>query len=59
MLTITTVLVALVSLFVFKGIMKYFQMKYYAGLRELFIKKVRYRLVQNLEGLSYSAFFEN
>jgi ABC-type multidrug transport system fused ATPase/permease subunit len=57
-LTITTVLVALVSLFVFKGAMKYFQMKYYAGLRELFIKKVRYRLVQNLEGLSYSAFLK-
>src|ERR1044072_1744556 len=57
-LTITTVLVVLVTLFVFKGVMKYFQMKYYAGLRELFIKKVRYRLVNNLEGLSYSAFLK-
>jgi ABC-type multidrug transport system fused ATPase/permease subunit len=57
-LTVTTVLMSLVTLFVFKGILKYFQMKFYAGLRELFIKKVRYRLVNNLEGLTYSAFLK-
>lgn len=57
-LTVTTVLMSLVTLFVFKGIMKYFQMKFYAGLRERFIKKVRYSLVNNLEGLSYSAFLK-
>jgi subfamily B ATP-binding cassette protein MsbA len=57
-LTVTTVLVLLVMLFVFKGIMKYFQMKFYARLREFFIKKVRYSLVNNLEGLSYSAFLK-
>ena len=57
-LTVTTVLMALVTLFVFKGIMKYFQMKFYARLREMFIKKVRYSLVNNLEGLSYSAFLK-
>jgi ABC-type multidrug transport system fused ATPase/permease subunit len=57
-LTITTVLVVMASLFVFKGIMKYTQMKFYAGLRELFIKKVRHRLVNNLEGLSYSGFLK-
>jgi subfamily B ATP-binding cassette protein MsbA len=57
-LTVTTVLMCLVTLFVFKGVMKYIQMKFYAGLRELFTKKVRYRLVNNLEGLSYSAFLK-
>jgi ABC-type multidrug transport system fused ATPase/permease subunit len=57
-LTITTVLVLLASLFAFKGLMKYTQMKFYAGLREQFIKKVRYRLVNNLEGLSYSGFLK-
>jgi ABC-type multidrug transport system fused ATPase/permease subunit len=57
-LTITTVLVLLATLFVFKGLMKYTQMKFYAGLRELFIKKVRYKLVNNLEGLSYSGYLK-
>src|SRR5688500_3945365 len=57
-LTVTTVLMCLVTMFVFKGILKYTQMKFYAGLRELFTKKVRYRLVNNLEGLSYSAFLK-
>ncbi len=38
-LTITTVLVLLAMLFAFKGVMKYTQMKFYAGLREQFIKK--------------------
>jgi ABC-type multidrug transport system fused ATPase/permease subunit len=57
-LTITTVLVVLATLFVFKGVMKYTQMKFYAGLRELFIKKVRHRMVNNLEGLSYSGFLK-
>lgn len=57
-LTITTVLVVLASLFVFKGLMKYTQMKFYAGLREMFIKKVRFKLVNNLEGLSYSGFLK-
>ncbi|MFL5744622.1 MAG: ABC transporter ATP-binding protein [Niastella sp.] len=57
-LTITTVLVVMASLFVVKGLMKYTQMKFYAGLRELFIRKVRHRLVNNLEGLSYSGFLK-
>jgi len=57
-LTVTTVLMALVILFVFKGAMRYFQLKFYARLRERFIKKVRFSLVNNLEGLSYSAFLK-
>jgi subfamily B ATP-binding cassette protein MsbA len=57
-LTITTVLVILASLFVFKGLMKYTQMRFYAGLREQFTKKVRHRLVNNLEGLSYSGYLK-
>jgi subfamily B ATP-binding cassette protein MsbA len=57
-LTITTVLVLLAGLFAFKGLMKYTQMKFYAGLREQFIKKVRYGLVNNLESLSYSGFLK-
>jgi subfamily B ATP-binding cassette protein MsbA len=57
-LTVTTVLMALVTLFVLKGAMRYFQLKFYARLRERFIKKVRFSLVNNLEGLSYSAFLK-
>lgn len=57
-LTVTTVLMSLVTLFVLKGVMKYTQMSFYARLRERFIKKVRYNLVNNLEGLSYSAFLK-
>ena len=57
-LNVITVLIFLTSLFVAKGIMKYVQMNYYAKIREIFIKKIRYFLVDNLQGISYSAFLK-
>jgi ABC-type multidrug transport system fused ATPase/permease subunit len=55
-LNVTTVLVVLVILFALKGLMKFIQLTYYAKLRQLFIKKVRYKLVDSLQSLSFSAF---
>ncbi len=55
-LTITTVLVALMSIFIFKGLLKYIQLRYYAKLRQMFLEKVRYNLLNNLKGLTYTAF---
>lgn len=55
-LTVTTILMALVILFVLKGIMRFTQLSYYAQLRQLFIKKIRFSLVNNLQSLSYTAF---
>jgi ABC-type multidrug transport system fused ATPase/permease subunit len=57
-LNITTVLAALVTLFVLKGAMRFTQLSYYARLRQIFIKKVRTRLVNNLQDLSYGAFLK-
>ncbi len=57
-LNVTNVLIILTSLFTLKGILKYVQLNYYARIREIFIKKVRYFLVENLQGISYSAFLK-
>lgn len=57
-LNITTVLSMLVILFIIKGLMKFIQLRYYAKLRQLFIKEVRFNLVNNLQHLSYSAFLK-
>jgi ABC-type multidrug transport system fused ATPase/permease subunit len=57
-LTVTTILAALVLLFVLKGLMRFVQLTYYAKLRQLFIKKVRFSLVDNMQALSYSAFLK-
>jgi subfamily B ATP-binding cassette protein MsbA len=57
-LSVTTILMVLVVLFVVKGLLRYAQLSYYAGLRQLFIKKVRFSLLQNLQELSYSAFLK-
>lgn len=57
-LNIVTVLSVLVILFVLKGFFKYIQLLYYAMLRHYFIKTVRYKLVNNLAGLSYGAFLK-
>lgn len=55
-LTVTTILMTLVTLFTLKGLMRFAQLSYYAALRQLFIKKIRFSLVNNLQALSYSAF---
>ncbi len=57
-LTITSVLIALVLLFISKGLMRYWQLTYYAGMRQYFIKKVRGNLIDHLQNLSFSAFLK-
>ena len=48
----------MVVLFSLKGLMRLTQMWYYAKLRQIFLKKVRYNLVENLQSLSYSEFLK-
>src|SRR6266536_2329772 len=57
-LTINTVLILLVALFILKGFVKFIQANYQVKLRHLFIKKVRYSLVNNLQGLTYNGFLK-
>lgn len=55
-LNISSVLIIMLMVFIMKGLMRMFQMSYYARLRQLFLKKVRYSLVENLQDLSYDEF---
>ena len=57
-LNITTVLTILVLTFVIKGLIKFVQLSYYASLKMIFLKRVRYKLLSNLENLSYSAYLK-
>lgn len=57
-LTLNTVLGSLMILFIAKGIMRFFQLSYYAALRQYFIKKVRTQLIDNLNGISYNLFLK-
>lgn len=57
-LNVVTVISFLLSIFLFKGIMKYVQLSYSAMLREVFLKKVRFSLINNLQGISYTAFLK-
>src|SRR5690554_404314 len=55
-LTIYTILLFLVFIFALKGIMRFVQLKYQVNIRHLFIKKVRFTLVDSLRNLSYRGF---
>jgi len=55
-MTLNTVLVILVLLFSVKGVFKYFEQNYQAGVIQFFMKRVRYKLVNGLERLSYRGF---
>lgn len=57
-LNVMSILLVLTTLFVSKGILKYVQLAYYAKIREEFTKKVRYYLVDSLQGISYTAFLK-
>lgn len=57
-LSLVTVLVVLVLLFVIKGGLKMVQLSYQVNLRHIFMRKVRYALVNNLKGLSYGGFLK-
>jgi ABC-type multidrug transport system fused ATPase/permease subunit len=55
-LTLGSVLGALTVLFTFKGICKFFELKFQARLVQYFMKKVRHSLVSGLEHISYRGF---
>ncbi|RYF93901.1 MAG: ABC transporter ATP-binding protein, partial [Chitinophagaceae bacterium] len=55
-LTITFVLCLLIAVFTLKGLIRFIQLSYYARVRQMFIRKIRYSLVNNLESLSFDAF---
>lgn len=57
-LNITLILTMIISLFVFKGLVKYIQLNYYSNIRHLFLMKIRFNLINNVQGLSYSAFLK-
>lgn len=55
-INIYSILAMLVVLFVGKGILKFFLLNYQVTLRQLFMKRVRYNLTNNLQVLSYEGF---
>lgn len=57
-LTIGTVLMTLVIVFVAKGALRYVQTRYQVYIRHLFMKRVRYKLVTDLRNLSYEGFLK-
>ena len=57
-LTLNTVLAMLVLLFTVKGLLKYIQLTYQVNMRHLFMKRVRYKLVNDLRDLSYKGFLK-
>ena len=57
-LNITTVLIVVVILFILKGTFKFLQLTYQVNTRHLFMKKVRYLLIEKLEDLSYKGFLK-
>ncbi|MGZ5281378.1 MAG: ABC transporter transmembrane domain-containing protein, partial [Bacteroidia bacterium] len=57
-LNINTILGTLILVFIIKGVLKYFQLSYQVNLRTLFMKRIRYKLVEDLQGLSYSGFLK-
>lgn len=57
-LTIVTILLFLVFIFGLKGLMRFIQMSYQVNLRYLFIKKVRFSLLNSLMNLKYRGFLK-
>lgn len=56
--SITGVLVILVVVFLLKGVVKYIQMRYKAKIQYLFIKKIRYILLDDLQNLTYKGYLK-
>lgn len=55
-LTIFTILFFLVFVFSLKGLMRFLQLNYQVTIKHLFIKRVRFALVDSLKSLSYRGF---
>jgi ABC-type multidrug transport system fused ATPase/permease subunit len=57
-LNIYSVLVLLLVLFVFKGVLKFFQLNSQVSLKQKFIKDIRFELTDDLQNLSYTGFLK-
>lgn len=57
-LNIYSVLIMLVTLFVMKGFLKFGQLYSQVGLKQTFIKSIRYGLTDDLQNLSYTGFLK-
>ena len=57
-LNVSSILLLLIFLFSLKGALKFAQLSYQVTLRQHFMKKIRFRLVDNLNGLSYEGFLK-
>lgn len=57
-LNIYSVLIMLVTLFVLKGFLKFGQLYSQVGLKQTFIKSIRYGLTDDLQNLSYTGFLK-
>lgn len=57
-LNVYSVLVLLLALFVFKGILKFFQLNSQVSLKLKFIKDIRFELTDDLQNLSYTGFLK-
>lgn len=55
---IYTVLVLLLTLFIFKGVLKFFQLNSQVALKLKFIKEIRFELTDDLQNLSYNGFLK-
>lgn len=55
-LTLNTVLVVLVILFSLKGLARYLELNYQAGVIQFFMKRIRHHLVKGIEKISYKGF---
>lgn len=55
-LTLSTILAIVAILYAFKGIFKFLEQNYQAGVIQYFMKRIRYKLVNGLEKLSYRGF---
>lgn len=57
-LNLNTVLLILLFMFLLKGVIKFVQLNYQVNLRQSFIKKLRFRLANQLRQLSYKGFLK-
>ncbi|MEO7802489.1 MAG: ABC transporter ATP-binding protein [Ginsengibacter sp.] len=57
-LTLGTILCVLVVLFSLKGFMKFLELNYQAKIMQFFMKRVRHKLVADLQQISYRGFLE-
>lgn len=57
-MNIYTVLVVLLVLFVLKGFFRFIQVYHFSEMRQIFMKKVRYGLIQDVENIGYKGFLK-